>query len=173
MDKIDSILVRKSNPPFIRAVKMTWYDPAQDDEEHREAARATDLAFNMLRHQGVTKNGWTGLNQSLSRGEDQQVTKVGYIPIIQAPAHEMDTLNTVVKKCMHVATALRQRHTVITIDQALYCKLVELKWSVPKYQDKLVIQLGGLHISMCFLRTIGDHMKGMGLVDSWVESGLL
>ena len=57
MDKIDSIVVRKSNPPFIRAVKTTWYDPAQDDEEHREAARATDLAFNMLRYQGVTKNG--------------------------------------------------------------------------------------------------------------------
>ena len=158
MDKIDSVVVRKSNPPFIRAVKTTWYDPAQNDEEHREAARATDLAFNMLRHQGVTKNGWTGFNQSLSRGEDQQVTKVGYIPIIQAPAHEMDTLNTVVKKCMHVATALGQRHTVITVDQALYCKLVELKWSVPEYQDKLVVQLGGLHVSMCFLRTIGDHI---------------
>ena len=65
MDKIDSVMVRKSNPPFIRAVKTTWYDPAQNDEEHREAARATDLAFNMLRHQGVTKNGWTGFNQSL------------------------------------------------------------------------------------------------------------
>ena len=26
---------------------------------------------------------------------------------------------------------------------------------------------------MCFLRTIGDHMKETGLVDSWVESGLL
>ena len=26
---------------------------------------------------------------------------------------------------------------------------------------------------MCFLRTIGDHMKGTGHVDSWVESGLL
>ena len=75
---------------------------------------------------------------------------------------------------MHVATLLGQRHTVITVDQALYCKLVELKWSVPEYQDKLVVQLGGLHIStMCFLRTIGDHIEGTGLVDSWVESGLL
>jgi hypothetical protein len=50
------------------------------------------------------------------------------MPIIQAPVHEMDTLNTVVKKCMHVATVLGQQYTVITVDQALYCKLVELKW---------------------------------------------
>ena len=26
---------------------------------------------------------------------------------------------------------------------------------------------------MCFLKTIGDHMKGSGLVDSWIESGFL
>lgn len=82
-------------------------------------------------------------------------------------------MNTVVKKCMHVTAALGQRYTIITVDQVLYCKLFELKWAVPEYQEKLVVQLGGHHISMCFLKTIGDHMKGSGLVDSWVESGLL
>lgn len=102
-----------------------------------------------------------------------QVTKVGYMPILQAPAHEMDTLNTVVKKCMHVSSVLGQQYTVITVDQALYCKLVELKWANPEYQEKLVVQLGGLHISMCFLKTIGKHMNGSGLAEAWVESGLL
>jgi hypothetical protein len=132
----------------------------------------------MLRSEGVIRSGWTEFNQSLLRGEvgnkfGHEVTKVGYMPIIQAPAHEMDTLNTVVKKCMHVATVLGQQYTIITVDQALYCKLVELKWAIPEYREKLVVQLGGLHISMCFLKTIGDHMKGSGLVDSWIESGLL
>ena len=132
----------------------------------------------MLRSEGVIRSGWTEFNQSLSQGEfgdkfGHEVTKVGYMPIIQAPAHEMDTLNTVVKKCMYVATVLGQQHTIITVDQALYCKLVELKWAIPEYREKLVVQLGGLHISMCFLKTIGDHMKGSGLVDSWIESGLL
>lgn len=173
IDKIEAIVVRKSNPVFIKAVKMTWYDQAQDNKRAKQAAKATDLAFNMLRCKGVIRSGWTGFNQSLSREKQLEVTKVGYMPIIQAPAHEMDTLNTVVKKCMHVTAALGQRYTIITVDQALYCKLVELKWAVPEYQEKLVVQLGGLHISMCFLKTIGDHMKGSGLVDSWVESGLL
>jgi hypothetical protein len=95
------------------------------------------------------------------------------MPIIQAPVDEMDTLNTVVKKCMHVAIVLEQQYTIITVDQALYCKLVELKWAIPEYREKLVVQLGGLHISMCFLKTIGDRMKGSGLVDSWIENGLL
>ena len=57
---------------------------------------------------------------------------------------------------MYIAAALGQKHTVITVDQALYCKLVELKWAIPEYQDKLVIQMGGLHISMRFLKAIGS-----------------
>ncbi len=118
------------------------------------------------------RSGWIEFNQSLSQN-DQQVTTIGYVPILQAPAHEFDTLNTVVKRCMHVSAALGQQHTVITVDQALFCKLVELKWAIPEYQKKLVIQLGGLHISMCFLRTIENHMNGSGLVETWIESGFL
>ena len=48
---------------------------------------------------------------------------------------------------MRVAAALGQQHTVITIDQALYCKLVELKWAFPEYQKKLVVLLkGGINV---------------------------
>lgn len=36
-----------------------------------------------------------------------------------------------------------------------------------------MIQLGGLHISMCFLKVIGKHMNSSGLLEAWVESGLL
>lgn len=174
IDKIESVVVKKTNPVFIKAVKTTWYDHVQGNGA-QQTAKATDLAFNMLRCRDVIKMGWTAFNQFLLKdaGESKIVTKVGYMPIIQAPAHEMDTLNTVVMKCMRVAAALGQQHTVITVDQALYCKLVELKWAFTEYQKKLVVQLGGLHISMCFLKTIGNHMKGSGLVDSWVEGGLL
>ena len=64
-------------------------------------------------------------------------------------------------------------HTVITVDQALYYRLMELKWSLPQYQAKLSPRLGGLHVSMNFLEAIGDHMNGSGLADVWGEMGLL
>jgi hypothetical protein len=72
MDKIETIVVRKSNPVFIKAVKTTWYDQAEDKKECKQAAaaaKATDLAFNMLRSEGVIRSGWTEFNQSLSRRE--------------------------------------------------------------------------------------------------------
>ena len=74
---------------------------------------------------------------------------------------------------VHISHAIGQQHTVLTVDQVLYCKLVEMKWAMSDYQKKRVTQLGGLHISMCFQKAIGNHMKGLGLVEAWVESGLL
>jgi hypothetical protein len=92
-------------------------------------------------------------------------TSIGYLPILIAPAHEFDTLNTVVKRCLAISARFGQEHTVITVGQALYCKLMESKWTIPR--------LGGLHILMNFLKVIGNHMEGSGLSEVWVESGLL
>ena len=74
---------------------------------------------------------------------------------------------------MHVSEEMGQEYTVITVDQALYCKLMELKWSVPEYRVKLIPRLGGLHTQMNFLKVIGQHMKQSGLLDVWVECTLL
>jgi hypothetical protein len=54
MDKIETIVARKSNHVFIKAVMTTWYDQAEDKKECKQAAKATDLAFNMLRSSGGT-----------------------------------------------------------------------------------------------------------------------
>ena len=45
----------------------------------------------MLQHKAVIRNGWTEFNQLLSENK-QEVTTTGYLPILQAPAHEFDTL---------------------------------------------------------------------------------
>ena len=55
---------------------------------------------------------------------DPPLKTVGYMPIIQAPAHELDTLYTVVERCRHIAAELAQQYVVLTVDEALYCKLI-------------------------------------------------
>lgn len=74
---------------------------------------------------------------------------------------------------MYISNRLGQRHTVITVDQALYFKLMDLKWPVPEYRDILVPRMGGLHIAMDFMKCIGDHMSGSGLYELWMECELL
>ena len=78
---------------------------AKDDNDSVRTAHATDLAFNMLRHHPEIRSGWTELNHSLSQNE-QEVTTIGCMPIIQAPLHGGYTLDTVVKRCMYISATL-------------------------------------------------------------------
>ena len=92
-----------------------------------------------------------------------ELTSIGYLPIVQAPAHELDTLHTVVLRCKQVARQLGQHYVVITVDQALYWRLMELKWAIDDYQDILVVRLGGVHTAMIFLQVIGKHVQSSRL----------
>ena len=160
----------KAKPVFSKDIDKTWY--TDKDVISAKKANATDLAYQIRRQQADVKASWTAFNQTLI-ADDLEMTTVGYMPIIQAPAHEIDTLNTAVNRCMYISAQLGQEYTVITVDQALYPKLMELKWTIPQYREKLIPRLGGLHTSMAFLNVIGQHMQCSGLAEAWVESGLL
>ena len=131
-----------------------------------------DFAFIVKHYNDSTSSSWTAFNQSIAP-EDPPLTTIGYLPLIQAPAHELDTLNTVIQRCMYISSQLGQKYTVLTVDQALFCKVMELEWSIPAYKENLIPRLGGLHTSMNFLKIIGHHMKGSGLSDVWIESDIL
>ena len=100
-------------------------------------------------------------------------TTVGYLPIIQSPAHEIDMLNTVVKRIVHVTTSLQHDHIVLTMDQALFAQLMELKCSIPEYKDILIPQFGGLHTTMNFFKVLGQHMQDTGFSEALIESANL
>ena len=94
MERIYPVEVKRSSALFSRVVEKEWF--ANDDNDSVRTAHATDLAFNMLRHHPEIRSVWTELNHSLSQNE-QEVTTIGCMPIIQAPLHGGDTLDTVVK----------------------------------------------------------------------------
>ena len=167
-----NVIEGKSEPIFTEDVQEEWFNQVTEVSQVAEEAAATDMAFIMKRAQENPKSSWSAFNQSVSE-VNPEVTTVGYMPIIQAPAHELDTLNTVVRRCLHVSQALEQRYVVLTVDEALYCKLMELKWSIPEYKELLIPRLGGLHTAMNFLKAIGKHVQSSGLSEAWVESGIL
>jgi len=84
-----------------------------------------------------------------------------------------DDDDTVVERCKHIATQLGQHHVVLTVDEALYCKLMELKRAKDEYQNFLIVRMGGLHISLNFLKVIGKHLQSSGLLEAWIESKIL
>ena len=148
-----------------------WFEQTLSDCPAAIKAVAKDRAFHMKRQAQNPKPGWTSFNEEGS-DTNPEISLVGYMPIIPAPAHDINTMNTVVRRIMQVAKSFNQSYAVLTVDQALFPLLMELKWIVPEYKDSLIPRLGGLHISMNFLKVLGQHMQDSGLAEIWVESGL-
>ena len=138
----------------------------------QKKAKAKDLAFVMTRENETPKCTWTSFNKKHSTIHTEKTT-TGYLPIIQAPANDLDTLNTVVLRILHIAQSLGQKVLVLTVDEGLFSKLMELKWSVLEYKGILIPRLGGLHTAMNFQGCLGQHMQDSGLGEIWTESGLL
>ena len=129
-----------------------------------------DLVFNVRRHADNPLKGWSQWNQEKST-TNPATTSVGFLPLILSPAHEYDTLNTVILRCKHIAETLGQTHVVISADEQLYSRLMQLKWS-QKY-DFLIPRLPSLHGALNFLGVLGQHLDSAGLYEVWVESSLL
>ena len=176
-DEVNTILpayIREgtAEPQFKEDVKEEWFKQPIQNCPQAVQAEATDTAFFFKRQNEELKSGWTSFNEKHS-DTDPEVSTVGYMPIVLAPAHDVNTLNTVVQRIMQVAESFNQKHVVLTVDQALFPLLMELKWTLPDYKDTLIPRLGGLHTSMNFLKVLGQHIQDSGLPTIWIESGIL
>lgn len=125
----------KTYPVFAKCVEIEWYTVEKDESDIAQQARAIDKSYLVTRQNKETRPSWSAFNQSLSKrsAESAAITTVGYMPIIQAPAHELDRLNTVATMYVYLLATIGQEYTVLTVDQALYYKLMDLKWT-PRIQ---------------------------------------
>ena len=94
------------------------------------------------------------------------------MPVMLESVNDCDTLNTIVIRALKLCEEFNQTHSIIMADEAVYSGLIKLRWVTPGYHQRLILRLGGLHVSMAFEATIGQHMAGSGLLDAWIESGL-
>lgn len=143
----------------------------QKSDENGSIAKAyakdTSLLFKHQDEDDV-KEGWTSFNQNQSE-ESLGMTSIGYMPIILTPAH---ALNTVKMQTCGKKKKIGQNHVIVTKDEALFCKLMELKWANTDYLDCIIVRLGGLHTAMKFMVVIGKHIQSSGLLEAWVEGNL-
>jgi hypothetical protein len=163
----------KRPSPVLPLVDLDWYKVNNSNEVIFDS-KCKDLAWVQCRLTNASDQvipAWTGFNQVVSNVESA-VVKVGYMPIIPAPADDMDTVYTILSRCKYISESLGQQYTIITFDQALYCRAKEIVWLKEDEFDKTIIRLGGFHTAMNFMRAIGEHLESSGLKDIWVESGV-
>ncbi|XP_052128446.1 uncharacterized protein LOC127750548 [Frankliniella occidentalis] len=169
---LDKTIVKLNTiePKLQTELKTEWYDTSEISESRR-SAKVRDFTYFFNRQQSDDRQGWTAFNKTMSTN-NAEITSCGYLPMILDPAHEFNTLNTVLRRAVSLADNLNQKYVILTGDQQVYCRLLELKWSNDDFQKRVILRMGGLHLSLNFLKAIGKHMSGSGLEELWVESGI-
>jgi len=82
-----AVITGRLEPGAIEGINKEWYNGSNYDNPSAVQAIAKDMAF-FLKQQDVDINtGWTHFNESICSA-NPEMTSVGYMPIVQAPAHE-------------------------------------------------------------------------------------
>lgn len=92
-------------------------------------------------------------------------SRIIYLPFINAPPSEYDTIYTALLSAIEKCKSLKQEACVITFDQPLYIKARDIVESIGPIPEsiKIFIRLGGFHLLMSFMGAIGYIMNGSGL----------
>ena len=163
---------KKPEPELQKTVSSEWYTP---DSSLIDESYIKDLAWILGRlHEQQpelqSRPGWIGFNQLLST-EKPQVTVVSSRPIVNALAHEFETLWTVILRCKAMMHLRNGKFTVITTDEGLYNKAKMLQWGKTQVLKDAIIVLGGFHTQMTSSKVIAKYLESSGMAEMWALFG--
>jgi hypothetical protein len=132
----------------------------------RDAARKLDFAYvlvKMVPSEDCVLPGWTGFNTLLCQYDIPQVSRVGYLPVIDASPTEYSTINTILKRSQAIADQLQLRYATLVFDEAVYAKVQHVRWKNDVFYNRFVVRLGEFHAIMSFLSAISKIFVDGGL----------
>ncbi|XP_029341748.1 uncharacterized protein LOC100571724 isoform X2 [Acyrthosiphon pisum] len=116
---------------------------------------------------GVIKcPGWNGFMETLTDSREYQETQISFLPFVNLPPSSPDCIHSVLIFAAQECKKLNQRTCFVTFDQPLYIKARNIVES-SKLNPQIVVRLGGFHLLMSFMGSIGYIMAGSGLRELW------
>ena len=107
-------------------------------------ARKLDLVYSLIKVHAAnvqgTWPGWSGYNTLLS--SVPPLSRVGYLPLVNASPTEYSTLNEVVKLSIRIMDRLQSEQCVIVFDEAVYAKVQHIRWKEPNYYHRFCCSFG-------------------------------
>jgi hypothetical protein len=133
-------------------------------EQPQSWAKKLDFSFilSQMVQTGHVPN-WTGYNTLLCNESIPQLSKVTYLPIIDASATELSTINTVLQRSTKIADELGLQYVCLVFDEAIYAKIQQIRWKDVTYMDRFVIRMGAFHMAMSFCGAIAKLFGDGGL----------
>lgn len=106
---------------------------------------------------------WTGYNTLLSKESIPQLSKVMYLPIIDASATEFSTINAVLQRSRKIADEFGVHCVCLVFDEAIYAKVQQIRWKDVTYMDRFIVRMGAFHMAMSFCGAIAKLFGDGGL----------
>lgn len=106
---------------------------------------------------------------------DQTVANIGLLPLLLENSHSTALIKHCMDRIQEATEYLNKAQTpVVAADQPLFAILKAVQWWWPATygEDKFVCMLGGLHIELAALKTLGDWLQGSGWVRLITEAGV-
>ena len=127
-----------------------------------------DISMDTLWHislffRETSRPNWSGFMTENSVGEYPGKSTVTILPVIDLDPTNMSCIYSTLKFVEEQAKALNQKTPVLTFDQLLWLKATEI---VTAKSMNIVLILGGFHLMMSFLGSIGMVMNGSGLSEA-------
>ena len=135
-----------------------------------DPTESVTLSSNEIKHHKIPT--WTAYNSLLT--STKPLTDVNALPLILAPAHEWQTLITVLKQTQQIKCMVMgyNRKTTITLDVALFERAKQFEMSRDDFKDKQVLRLGEMHTAMAALRAAGNAIEDTGLEEACFEADI-
>ncbi|CAI6365558.1 unnamed protein product [Macrosiphum euphorbiae] len=116
---------------------------------------------------GVIKcPGWNEFMETITDSPEYQETQISFLPFVNLPPSSPDCIHSVLIFAAQECKKLNQRTCFVTFDQPLYIKARNIVES-SKLNPQIVVRLGGFHLLMSFMGSIGYIMAGSGLRELW------
>lgn len=112
-------------------------------------------------------SGRNGVLEILVRDNTFSVSKIIFLPFVNAPPSHEDTIYTVLIQAVRKSKFFGKKYAIVTFELPLFLKVYEIISCAPDDPDlKLVIlRLGGFRMFMSYWKAVGFIMKNSGLKD--------
>ena len=109
---------------------------------------------------------------SLFQKHASQATKMTYLPPIQTPITEYETIVQVFMVSRELSKQSNMQYTHITFDVGAAIKAYHVLWNNPDTWSDIIVHLGDFHAMMAFFGVIGSFVSGSGFEEILFQAGL-
>ncbi|KYN00649.1 hypothetical protein ALC62_08572 [Cyphomyrmex costatus] len=111
-------------------------------------------------------SGWNGFIEYLTKNNTNfSTSRIMFLPFVHHPASNYNTIYTTLNCALENGKSHGHEICIVTFDQPLYIKAREIVAAseIGSEFSKIIIRLGGFHLLMSFLGSIGYIMAGSGI----------